>query len=345
MKITRSLSAIIVTILIAALPVAAPAQFSVGVGFTVGQPPPPLPVVLAAPGTVSELHVDPGLLGMGLGRLLSGFPAPGSLRRPSACTGRPATGAPPAAASAGTPATGAPPSASTAASTTVLGYPGTGFYGGSWNGGNFGYNTAVTNVNTNVIHNTYNKTVINKNVCNNCKNVSLQRRQRRNQRQTDSSANQLAQERQSAHDRAERTGDYRRSRSQPARLGQQGQAVRNVFAAGRSTTTTNRRTSRRSRRPTSRPQRRFPRGATTPRTTRRRRRKTNRRQNNKRQCHDQNKPAANQNKAANPAHASAQNRPGTNNKISSATQPASQAQHNTAATIRPGRTSSNRITR
>jgi len=40
-----------------------------------------------------------------------------------------------------------------------FGFPGTGFYGGAWNGGNFAYNTAVSNVNTTVIHNTYNKTV------------------------------------------------------------------------------------------------------------------------------------------------------------------------------------------
>ena len=42
------------------------------------------------------------------------------------------------------------------------GYGGSGFYGGEWRGHVFNYNTAVMNVNRNVVHNTYiNKTVIN----------------------------------------------------------------------------------------------------------------------------------------------------------------------------------------
>jgi len=42
-----------------------------------------------------------------------------------------------------------------------FGYGGVGFVGGEWRGGRFAYNTAVVNVNTAVIHNTYvNKTVI-----------------------------------------------------------------------------------------------------------------------------------------------------------------------------------------
>ena len=42
-----------------------------------------------------------------------------------------------------------------------FGYNGVGFVGGEWRGGRFAYNTAVVNVNTTVIHNTYvNKTVI-----------------------------------------------------------------------------------------------------------------------------------------------------------------------------------------
>ena len=42
-----------------------------------------------------------------------------------------------------------------------FGYNGVGFVGGEWHGGRFAYNTAVVNVNTTVIHNTYiNKTVI-----------------------------------------------------------------------------------------------------------------------------------------------------------------------------------------
>ena len=41
------------------------------------------------------------------------------------------------------------------------GYPGEGFYGGEWRGNVYRYNTAVTNVNTTIIHNTYNTTVTN----------------------------------------------------------------------------------------------------------------------------------------------------------------------------------------
>ena len=45
-----------------------------------------------------------------------------------------------------------------------FGYPGEGFYGGEWRHGVYNYNTAVTRVNTTIIHNTYvNRTVINNN--------------------------------------------------------------------------------------------------------------------------------------------------------------------------------------
>ena len=45
------------------------------------------------------------------------------------------------------------------------GYIGHGYYGGQWSGGVFRYNTAVTRVNTAVIHNTYvNREVVSKNV-------------------------------------------------------------------------------------------------------------------------------------------------------------------------------------
>jgi hypothetical protein len=42
-----------------------------------------------------------------------------------------------------------------------FGYTGVGFAGGRWVGGAFAYNRSVTNVNVNIIHNTYNETVIN----------------------------------------------------------------------------------------------------------------------------------------------------------------------------------------
>jgi YXWGXW repeat-containing protein len=44
-----------------------------------------------------------------------------------------------------------------------FGYGGVGFAGGRWDGGHFAYNTAVTHVDTTIIHNTYNQTVINNN--------------------------------------------------------------------------------------------------------------------------------------------------------------------------------------
>jgi hypothetical protein len=44
-----------------------------------------------------------------------------------------------------------------------FGYGGSGFYSGRWEGGRFAYNTAVVNVNTTIIHNTYvDRTVINR---------------------------------------------------------------------------------------------------------------------------------------------------------------------------------------
>ncbi|HXW62085.1 MAG TPA: YXWGXW repeat-containing protein [Candidatus Acidoferrales bacterium] len=42
-----------------------------------------------------------------------------------------------------------------------FGYGGAGYEGGRWEGGHFAYNTYVTNVNTAIIHNTYNTTVVN----------------------------------------------------------------------------------------------------------------------------------------------------------------------------------------
>jgi WXXGXW repeat (2 copies) len=42
-----------------------------------------------------------------------------------------------------------------------FGYGGVGFVGGEWRGGVYHYNTAVTNINTTIIHNTYRTTVIN----------------------------------------------------------------------------------------------------------------------------------------------------------------------------------------
>jgi len=42
-----------------------------------------------------------------------------------------------------------------------FGYPGSGFYGGYWRGGQYFYNRSITNVNSTIVHNVYNKTVVN----------------------------------------------------------------------------------------------------------------------------------------------------------------------------------------
>jgi YXWGXW repeat-containing protein len=47
-----------------------------------------------------------------------------------------------------------------------FGYPGIGFFGGYWRGGSYYYNRSVTNVNVTVVHNVYEKTVINERTVN-----------------------------------------------------------------------------------------------------------------------------------------------------------------------------------
>jgi hypothetical protein len=170
-RIKRSLSAIIATVFISALPLAASAQFSVGVGFTIGTPPPALPVYSQPPAPYPNWQWQPGYWAWG----------------PAGYYWVPGTWvAPPAVGLYWTPGYWGYSNGNYGWNngywgTSVgfygginygFGYPGTGFYGGTWGAGGFAYNTAVANVNRTVIHNTYNKTVINKNVCNDCKNVS-----------------------------------------------------------------------------------------------------------------------------------------------------------------------------
>jgi WXXGXW repeat (2 copies) len=170
-RITASLTAIIAAISIAAVPLAAPAQFSVGVGFTIGSPPPPLPYYSQPPAPYPNYQWTPGYWAWG----------------PAGYYWVPGTWvAPPTVGLYWTPGYWGYSNgyygwnagywgASVGFYGGInygFGYPGTGFYGGTWGPGGFAYNTAVANVNKTVIHNTYNKTVINKNVCNNCKNVS-----------------------------------------------------------------------------------------------------------------------------------------------------------------------------
>ncbi len=175
MKIHKSFPAILAALIIAALPIAAPAQVSVGigVGFNVGSPPPPIPYYAQPPAPYPNYQWTPGYWAYG----------------PAGYYWVPGTWvAPPSVGLYWTPGYWGYNNgyygfnqgywgASVGFYGGInygYGYPGTGFYGGAWNGGAFSYNTAVANVNRTVIHNTYNKTVINNgNFCKDCKNVSF----------------------------------------------------------------------------------------------------------------------------------------------------------------------------
>ncbi|MGA7355743.1 MAG: YXWGXW repeat-containing protein [Candidatus Cybelea sp.] len=172
MKILRSFPAIIAALLIAAVPLASPAQFSVGIGFTAGIPPPAIPYYAQPPAPYPNYQWTPGYWAWGQ----AGYywvpgvwvapPSVGLLWTPGywgASGGGFGWNAGYWGASVGF----------YGGINYGFGYPGSGFYGGGWSGNNFRYNTAVTNVNRTVIHNTYNKTVVNNgNFCRNCHNVS-----------------------------------------------------------------------------------------------------------------------------------------------------------------------------
>ncbi len=173
MRIKRSLSAIITSIFIAALPLAASAQFSVGVGFTVGSPPPPIPYYAQPPAPYPNYQWTPGYWGWG--------PA-GYYWVPGTWVAPPSVGLywTPGYWGGGVGGGYGWNAGYWGASVGFYGginygygYPGTGFYGGTWGAGGFRYNTSVVNVNRTVIHNTYNKTIVNNgNFCNHCTNVS-----------------------------------------------------------------------------------------------------------------------------------------------------------------------------
>jgi hypothetical protein len=174
MRIKQSLSAIIATIFIAAVPLAASAQVSVGigVGFNIGTPPPPLPYYSQPPAPYSNAIWTPGYWAWGPGGY---YWVPGTWVQPPSIglywtPGYWGYGNGGYAWNAGY---WGPQVGFYGGINYGFGYYGTGFSGGYWSGGAFNYNTAVMNVNRTVIHNTYNKTVINKNVCNNCRNVSF----------------------------------------------------------------------------------------------------------------------------------------------------------------------------
>jgi len=171
-RITRSLTAIIATILIAAAPLAASAQFSIGVGFTIGSAPPPLPVYSQPPVPYAGAVWTPGYWAWG--------PA-GYYWVPGTWVAPPAVGLYWTPGYWGVGVGGGYGWNAGYWGATVgfygginygFGYPGVGFYGGAWNNGVYGYNSAYTNINKTVTNNVnvYHKTIN----CTNCfnKNVS-----------------------------------------------------------------------------------------------------------------------------------------------------------------------------
>jgi len=168
--ITRSLTAIIATILIAVAPLAASAQFSVGVGFSVGVPPPALPVYSQPPVPYAGAVWTPGYWAYGPAGY---YWVPGTWVAPPSVGLYWTPGYWGAGVGGGYGWNAGYWGASVGFYGGInygFGYPGVGFYGGAWNGGVYGYNSAYTNVNKTVTNNVYNKTVN----CTNCfnKNVS-----------------------------------------------------------------------------------------------------------------------------------------------------------------------------
>src|SRR5579871_666880 len=180
-EMKRSLTTIVATGLIAALPLNASAQVSIGVGF--GGPgwgvgigysnyaPPPLPVYSVPPAPYPNWQLVPGYWSWG---------SSGYYWVPAYWTAPPAVGyywtpgywGYSSGAYLWTPGYWGPTVGFYGGINYGFGYFGTGFAGGFWSGGVFNYNTAVLPVNRTVIHNVYNKTVINRNVCNRCTRVA-----------------------------------------------------------------------------------------------------------------------------------------------------------------------------
>ena len=65
MRILRSLPAFLAAILLAALPLPSPAQFAIGVGVTIGVPPPAIPVYVQPAAPYPNYQWTPGYWGYG----------------------------------------------------------------------------------------------------------------------------------------------------------------------------------------------------------------------------------------------------------------------------------------
>ena len=163
MRITRSLSAIIITLFMAALPLAAPAQLASASALASASPPPPLPVYSQPVAPYPNYQWTPGYWGWG--------PA-GYYWVPGTWVAPPSVGVYWTPGYWGAGYNGAygwntgywgPSVGFYGGINYGFGYFGAGFVGGYWAGNAFSYNTAVMNVNRNVVRNVYvNKTVINK---------------------------------------------------------------------------------------------------------------------------------------------------------------------------------------
>jgi hypothetical protein len=169
MQMRRSFFAIIASVFIAAVPLAASAQVSVGVGVGFGGPgwgvgvaaysPPPLPVYSQPPAPYPGWQWIPGYWGWG---------AYGYYWIPGYWTAPPAVGLYWTPGYWGYsngyygwyPGYWGPTVGFYGGINYGFGYFGTGFAGGFWSGGIFNYNTAVVNVNRTVIRNTFNRTII-----------------------------------------------------------------------------------------------------------------------------------------------------------------------------------------
>jgi hypothetical protein len=167
MRIIRSLPALIAAFSFAALPLSSPAQLSVGIGFTVGAPPPPIPYYEPPPAPYPNYQWTPGYWGWG---------SAGYYWTPGVWVAPPAIGLYYTPGYWGYGGGGYGWNNGYWGATVGFyggvnyggGYYGSGFYGGQWGPRGFAYNTSVYRVN-NSIHNTYiNKTYINNhNVYNN----------------------------------------------------------------------------------------------------------------------------------------------------------------------------------
>ena len=113
----------------------------------------------------ARLQVTSGLqaTGAGVTGIITGSRVSGSLHRQWVCFGHRHGGAGTTAYTRLTRVTGDRRVGFYGGVNYGYGYTGDGYWGGRWSGNNFQYNTAVTRVNTNVVHNTY----VNNSVTNN----------------------------------------------------------------------------------------------------------------------------------------------------------------------------------